>query len=188
MKNQLKEMIKSVLEENAVGFKDSTSNALYQKVSDRLNDQYKNIAKTLFSSINLKESAPVISSDVTPTVASETAKLDGPLGVPQMPNQGGDAPPIPRGPNGEQGMTIEEFVKQYYKKKEDFDNREAWLEWLQQYYKQYIELMKQWERERQWRSRGSGNPPKPWKYPSWKEFRQREEQQPLPRRWLENQS
>ena len=47
MKNDLREMLKNVVEENAVGFKNSTAKALYSKIANRLDEEYKNVAKTL---------------------------------------------------------------------------------------------------------------------------------------------
>lgn len=55
MNDKVKVMIKNVVEENAVGFKNSTSNALYQKVSNRLKEEYKNKAKSLFQGNGLKD-------------------------------------------------------------------------------------------------------------------------------------
>lgn len=49
MKNKVREMIKSVVEENAVAFKESTAKALYSKVGNRLQEQYKTVAKNLLS-------------------------------------------------------------------------------------------------------------------------------------------
>lgn len=47
MKNNIRQMIKSVIEENAVSFKEQTSKVLYGKVGSRLQDQYKTVAKTI---------------------------------------------------------------------------------------------------------------------------------------------
>lgn len=47
MKNNVREMIKSVIEENAVNFKENTSKTLYTKVADRLQEQYKKVSQTL---------------------------------------------------------------------------------------------------------------------------------------------
>ena len=42
-------MIKNVVEENAVSFKDQTAKVLYGKVGQRLQEQYKTIAKTIMA-------------------------------------------------------------------------------------------------------------------------------------------
>jgi len=49
MNNKVKNMIKDVVEENAVGFKKSTSDALYEKINHKLKDQYVVVAKNIFS-------------------------------------------------------------------------------------------------------------------------------------------
>lgn len=48
MKNNVREMIKNVIEENAVAFKQSTSKTLYTKIGNRLQEEYKNVAKNMF--------------------------------------------------------------------------------------------------------------------------------------------
>jgi len=47
MNDKVKNMIKSVVEENAVGFKQATSNALYEKIGSRLQEQYKIVSKDM---------------------------------------------------------------------------------------------------------------------------------------------
>jgi hypothetical protein len=47
MKNNIRQMLKSVVEENAVSFKEATSKVLYGKVGQRLQEQYKTVAKTI---------------------------------------------------------------------------------------------------------------------------------------------
>jgi hypothetical protein len=276
MNNKVRNMIKSVVEENAIGFKAATSNALYEKIGNKLKDQYKVIAKDLFKKKiteeatlgsetgesasseaafvlkppsppppsrqppsrgvgspppdpgppptrrekesdeefkkrmeewrkrkrarddwfrrnrgGLEEATSIAMGTTEATVGTEGAIQDGGgLGLPPMaPGSGsGEAPPIPRGPNGEQGMTLEEFVKQYYRKKTDFGSREEWMQWLEEYYKQYIDMMQQWDAEQRWRERNIPRQERrsPTRYPSWKQFRQREEQQPTPNKWLNN--
>ena len=50
MKNNVRQMIKSVVEENAVSFKENTSKTLYSKVSKKLEEQYVNVSKHIFKS------------------------------------------------------------------------------------------------------------------------------------------
>ena len=52
MENNISNLIKNVLEENALKFKEDTSKILYSKVSDRLKQEYVTVSKNLFSSIN----------------------------------------------------------------------------------------------------------------------------------------
>jgi hypothetical protein len=49
MKNNIRQMLKNVIEENAVNFKDQTSKVLYGKIGARLQEQYKTVAKKIFS-------------------------------------------------------------------------------------------------------------------------------------------
>ena len=49
MKNNIRQMLKNVIEENAVSFKDQTAKVLYGKVGLRLQEQYKTVAKTIMS-------------------------------------------------------------------------------------------------------------------------------------------
>lgn len=49
MKNNIRQMIKNVIEENAVTFKEQTGKVLYTKVGQKLQEQYKTVAKQVFS-------------------------------------------------------------------------------------------------------------------------------------------
>jgi ribosomal protein S3AE len=49
MKNNIRQMLKQVIEENAVNFKDNTSKVLYGKVAQRLQEQYKTVASSIMS-------------------------------------------------------------------------------------------------------------------------------------------
>lgn len=52
MKNNVRQMLKNIVEENAVSFKEQTSKVLYGKVAQRLQEQYKTIAKTILNPKN----------------------------------------------------------------------------------------------------------------------------------------
>jgi hypothetical protein len=52
MKENIREMIKSVIEENAVSFKDTATQALYGKVASKLEEEYKNVAKKIMKVSN----------------------------------------------------------------------------------------------------------------------------------------
>lgn len=45
-------MIKSVIEENAVSFKDNATKTLYGKVASKLEEEYKNVAKKIMKVSN----------------------------------------------------------------------------------------------------------------------------------------
>ena len=49
MKNQTRQMIKDVIEENAVAFKKDAAKTLYTKVQNKLQEQYKAISKSIFT-------------------------------------------------------------------------------------------------------------------------------------------
>jgi hypothetical protein len=48
MSKQVREMIKDVIEENAVDFKTNTSKALYEKVGTKLQQRYVELSNVLF--------------------------------------------------------------------------------------------------------------------------------------------
>lgn len=52
MKENIREMIKSVIEENAVSFKDNATKTLYGKVASKLEEEYKNVAKKIMKVSN----------------------------------------------------------------------------------------------------------------------------------------
>jgi hypothetical protein len=45
MNNEIKEMLKNAIQENAVSFKETTSKVLYSKIGNKLQEQYKSVAK-----------------------------------------------------------------------------------------------------------------------------------------------
>lgn len=54
MKNNVRQLIKTVIEENAVAFKDQTSKVLYGKIGMRLQEQYKLVAKNIIGKTDTK--------------------------------------------------------------------------------------------------------------------------------------
>jgi hypothetical protein len=58
MENKVSNLIKNVLEENALKFKQHTSEILYSKVSNRLKQQYVEVSKNLFKNINERVGYP----------------------------------------------------------------------------------------------------------------------------------
>jgi hypothetical protein len=52
MKNNVREILKNAIEENAVAFKQNTSNALYGKIANRLQEEYKTVAKNILGTKN----------------------------------------------------------------------------------------------------------------------------------------
>lgn len=49
MNKKVEKMLQSMIDENAVGFKDATYKALYEKVNQRFQTEYKKTAKKVFS-------------------------------------------------------------------------------------------------------------------------------------------
>jgi len=47
MKNNVRQMLKNIVEENAVAFKEQTGKVLFGKAAQRLEEQYKNVAKSI---------------------------------------------------------------------------------------------------------------------------------------------
>ena len=47
MKNQTRQLIKDVIQENAVAFKENAAKVMYSKVGNRLEEQYKALAQNL---------------------------------------------------------------------------------------------------------------------------------------------
>lgn len=52
MKNEIREMLKNAIQENAVSFKDNTAKVLYSKIGNKLEEQYKTVAKTILGTKN----------------------------------------------------------------------------------------------------------------------------------------
>ncbi len=52
MKNDIRNIIKTAIEEDALNFKTQTSKILYEKVGQKLDEQYKVVANKLFKATN----------------------------------------------------------------------------------------------------------------------------------------
>jgi hypothetical protein len=52
MENKVNNLVKNVLEENIVQFKENASKELYKKLGDRLKNEYANVAKNVFKKTN----------------------------------------------------------------------------------------------------------------------------------------
>jgi len=55
MKDNIQNLIKNVIEENAVRAKEQANKALYEKVGNRLKNEYINVSRRLFTSLNENE-------------------------------------------------------------------------------------------------------------------------------------
>lgn len=47
MKKDIRDMLKNVIQENAVSFKETTGKILYAKIGTKLEEKYKEVAKTI---------------------------------------------------------------------------------------------------------------------------------------------
>jgi hypothetical protein len=52
MKNEIRDMLKNAIQENAVSFKETTSKVLYSKIGSKLEEQYKTVAKNILGTKN----------------------------------------------------------------------------------------------------------------------------------------
>lgn len=88
MNDKVKNMIKSVVEENAVEFKQSTAKALYEKIGNRLGEQYKTVSRDLFKKkVTIEESAMAAADGGTST-PSPSYYPQSPSTPPGIPNPG----------------------------------------------------------------------------------------------------
>lgn len=142
MNDKVKTMVKNVVEENAVGFKQATSAALYDKINNKLKDQYKVVAKKLFSEAAEAPSAAMGGAgqselsgqemvQATPGGQSGSGQSRGQGAPPQKP---GDRPPVPVEPNRKKepwkSMTDEEFARAI----DDYRKQvRAYQEWQKKY-------------------------------------------------------
>ena len=117
MNNKIKVMIKDAVEENAVGFKKNTSDALYEKINNRLKDEYKNVSKKMFTTI--KESAEVAGGFIAPGMGSPEAAITSAVAPPSRgsgdpgPGSGGGGDMTKPNPDLERpDTTVEEWMTQ----------------------------------------------------------------------------
>lgn len=98
MENKVSNLIKNVLEENALKFKEGTSEILYSKVSNRLKQQYVEVSKNLFKNVNENVGSPEYA--VEPEMSAPPAKGDDKPGKGEGWPDPGPAPknPYPDGP------------------------------------------------------------------------------------------
>lgn len=178
MKEKVKEMLKNVIEENAIQFKASTSDALYNKIGNRLKDEYKTVAKKMFSS--LQESAPAGDATMAPGSGS-SEEVSAAVAPP-----GGGPSSREREPGGSPGMTEPDpnlerphtTIDQWMEQRpniNDYDTdgdgrlsneeRVAYERELRTWYDRYAELWLQWYH---WLRRNDAVPYRTPKPPSWR--------------------
>lgn len=180
MKDKVKEMIKNVIEENAIQFKTSTSDALYNKIGNRLKDEYKTVAKKMFNS--LQEAAPSGTS-ISQGIGSGTEEVSAAVAPPG----GGPSSRDRRQSDGPEDEKPEEYVprplttpeqhQRLQPRGEDYDSngdgkldnleKEMFESELRRWYDEYVRILQQWHR---FRYQGNQYAPK-FKPPSWRQVR-----------------
>lgn len=142
MKDKIQNLIKNVIEENAVRAKEQANKALYEKVGNRLKNEYINVSRRLFAGLN---------ENVGGLAQGEVSMLGGPggggpaQGNPGQGSGGGnvapeapDPGPAPKKPSredyppGEAGnKEFLEKLNKYYKDFQDWKKAktayDAWL-------------------------------------------------------------
>jgi hypothetical protein len=98
MENKVSNLIKNVLEENALKFKEHTSEILYSKVSNRLKQQYVEVSKNLFKNINERVGYPEYLEDPEMSAPPAKGNEKPPKEEEKYPDPG--PPPINPFPNG----------------------------------------------------------------------------------------
>ena len=127
MKDKIQNLIKNVIEENAVRAKEQANKALYEKVGNRLKNEYINVSRRLFTGLNENMSA-LAQAETSMTVAppgggpaqGNPGQGSGGSGVaPEAPDPG-PAPKKPTKEDGETDSSYERRLNKYYK------DYEAW--------------------------------------------------------------
>lgn len=158
MNNKIKVMIKDVVEENAVGFKKNTSDALYEKINNRLKDEYKNVSKKMFTTI--KESAEVAGGFIAPGMGSPEAAITSAIAPPSRgsgdpgPGSGGGGDMTKPNPDlerpdttVEEWMTKEPNVYDYDRNGDgilDNDERGEYERAVREWYDRLMDLQREW--------------------------------------------
>jgi hypothetical protein len=127
MKDNIQNLIKNVIEENAVRAKEQANKALYEKVGNRLKNEYINVSRRLFYNLN-----EVSGSDTAPANDNPYLQPGGPdwrlppgYEIPEKTTEKAPTPPPARpDPRGfPKGIQDENYQKAWY---------EYYLWWQQQ--------------------------------------------------------
>jgi hypothetical protein len=140
MKENIQNLIKNAIYENAVKFKDQASQVLYSKVGDRLKQEYINVSKSMFKNINedaygidayyeIMAAGPGRGTGGSGTGPGNNDNPGGPTRGIQygVPPEAKDPGPAPKKPEKGKDETAEEFLErlnQYY---------ELYRQWKEQY-------------------------------------------------------
>jgi hypothetical protein len=127
MKDKIQNLIKNVIEENAVRAKEQANKALYEKVGNRLKNEYINVSRRLFTGLN-ENASGLAQSEVSmmaappgggPSQGNPSQGSGGREVAPEAPDPG-PAPQKPIKKDGETASSFEKRLNQYYK------DYEAW--------------------------------------------------------------
>ena len=164
MKDKVKEMLKNVIEENAIKFKASTSDALYNKIGNRLKDEYKTVAKKMFSS--LQESNYGIGSSIAQGVGS-SEEVSAAMAPPSSRERDSEGTEPGNTDMDRPYTTSEEWLRTNPRPEvRDFDKngdgldaeeRRNFEEVLREWYERWIRILQE---EHEWKHRRKPNPPK----------------------------
>lgn len=146
MKDKIQNLVKNVIEENIVKFKEQTSEVLYSKVGNRLKDEYVNVSKSLFKKIN----------EAVGGMPTQFTTPDQAMMVPPGRGTGGNGPGNNDDPNGptrgvppateNPGPPPQKPVKGKDETAEQFEKR------LNEYYRVYRAWQNQYEAWKKYRA------------------------------------
>lgn len=164
MKDKVKEMLKNVIEENAIKFKASTSDALYNKIGNRLKDEYKTVAKKMFSS--LQESAYGGDSSIAQGAGS-SEEVSAVMAPPSSRERGSEDTKPGNSDMDRPYRTVQDWLRTNPRPEiRDFDKNGDGLDEeerrnfetvLREWYERWIRVLQQ---EHEWKYRRDRNPPK----------------------------
>lgn len=139
MKDKIQNLIKNVIEENAIKVKEATNQALYGKVGNRLKQEYINVSKNVFKSFNESVDPTVINNISTDDVASAVSAVPPNPGRPPRNSPKDDPePPYAEDPGPWTGGPMPS--RENYPKGKDGTNQ--YLRDMQRW-RQYFEIWKQ---------------------------------------------
>lgn len=147
MNKKVQEMLKNVVEENAVDFKKSMSNAIYEKVNNKLKQEYVNVAKKMFTEMaqttnmaqgGADEPTAEMEADEAMVAQSPGGRSRGEGSPPPNP---GPEPQPPTKPDREKepwnkmtddqfNKAMEEYEKAYQKWKRSYNR---WVQMMEEY-------------------------------------------------------
>lgn len=177
MNNNIEKLVKNVIEENIVKFKEDTSKVLYNKIGDRLKDEYIHVSRKLFKNINEAAISGVAALDAPEAFENNWAMAAAPPGGspggqerPRNPDEWPDPGPPPKNPypkgpgdrpnrsdypKGPAGN--EQYERDYY----EYEKRVRAIEEYQKKLKEWRRAYDRWRNRTPSRGPGAPRPQKP---------------------------